>query len=327
VLSLALGGSFSLAAHTQRRMAQIPACMAMTEEDVKMMLACQVHLGTVNVDAAMQYYVYKRRLDGVHLIDLSKTWEKLMLAARIIAGIENPQDIVVVSARPYGQRAILKLAKYLHIQAIAGRYTPGTFTNQIQKKFLEPRLLIATDPRTDHQAIVESGYCNLPVISLCGTDNALDFVDLAIPCNNKGRTSIGLMYWLLTREVLRIKGQLDRKDKWDVMPDLYFFRDVDEKAKAKATAAAAATTVGAPGEAPKAGGEWPTTSETAPEAWPEHTVEGEEWGAEGATAAATAPQTAPWETAAPAPGTTWETPVAVPAPTTAVAAEPTAETK
>jgi small subunit ribosomal protein SAe len=90
---------------------------------------------------------------GVHLINLQKTWEKLVLAARVIVAVENPQDVCAISARPYGQRSILKFAKYTGSQAIAGRYTPGTFTNQIQEKFMEPRLLILTDPRTDHQVI------------------------------------------------------------------------------------------------------------------------------------------------------------------------------
>jgi small subunit ribosomal protein SAe len=88
---------------------------------------------------------------GIFIINVGKTWEKLELAARVIVAIENPQDIIVQSARPYGQRAVLKFAQYTGAQAIAGRHTPGTFTNQLQTTFCEPRLLILTDPRTDHQ--------------------------------------------------------------------------------------------------------------------------------------------------------------------------------
>ena len=221
-------------------MAQCPACMKITPEDVWMLLACQAHIGAVNLDACMAPYVYKTRADGVNIINLHATWEKLLLAARIIAGIENPQDIVVVSQRDYGQRAVLKLAKYLGVHAIAGRFTPGMFTNQIQKRYTEPRLLIVTDPRVDHQAVVEAGYCNLPVIALCGTDSPLRNIDVAIPCNNKGRTSIGLIYWMLTREVLRIKGEIKRSEPWDVMVDLFFYRDPEQKEKEAEVAAPAA---------------------------------------------------------------------------------------
>lgn len=90
---------------------------------------------------------------GIYIINLGKTWEKLQLAARVIVGIENPQDIIVQSARPYGQRAVLKFAQHTGAHAIAGRHTPGTFTNQLQTSFNEPRLLILTDPRTDHQVL------------------------------------------------------------------------------------------------------------------------------------------------------------------------------
>merc|ERR1712072_1353950 len=118
-----------------------------TEDDIQRMLACQVHLGTKNVDFQMEKYTFKRRADGVHVIDLSKTWEKMMLAARVIVAIENPADVCVISARPYGQRAVLKYAQYTGAQYIAGRFTPGCFTNQIQKKFMEPRLLILSSSK------------------------------------------------------------------------------------------------------------------------------------------------------------------------------------
>jgi small subunit ribosomal protein SAe len=130
--------------------------LAMKEEDVQKMLSAYVHLGTKNCDFQMTRSVWKRRNDGIFLINLAKTWDKLMLAARVIVTIENPSDVCVISARPYGQRAVLKYAQYTGAQALAGRFTPGSFTNQIQAKFMEPRLLIITDPRTDSQVAMHS---------------------------------------------------------------------------------------------------------------------------------------------------------------------------
>ncbi|RCV46247.1 hypothetical protein SEVIR_9G521500v4 [Setaria viridis] len=215
-----------------------PRALSQKETDIQMMLAADVHLGTKNCDFQMERYVFKRRTDGIYIINLGKTWEKLQLAARVIVAIENPQDIIVQSARPYGQRAVLKFAQYTGAHAIAGRHTPGTFTNQLQTSFSEPRLLILTDPRTDHQPIKESALGNIPTIAFCDTDSPMRYVDIGIPANNKGRNSIGCLFWLLARMVLQMRGTILPGHKWEVMVDLFFYRDPEE-AKEEEEAAAA----------------------------------------------------------------------------------------
>ncbi|KAL1734746.1 ribosomal protein S2, flavodoxin-like domain-containing protein [Schizophyllum commune] len=245
---------------------KLPSVLSATEEDIQLLLAAQCHIGTKNCDKQMEPYVWKRRADGIHVINIGKTWEKLVFAARIIAAVENPNDVCVISARPYGHRAVLKFAANTGAQAIAGRFTPGSFTNYITRSFKEPRLIIVTDPRVDHQAIREASYVNIPVIALADTDAPLKFVDVAIPTNNKTRHSIGLIWWLLAREVLRLRGTIPRTlDGWNVMVDMFFYRDPDEVEKqqqeeAQAKAAAAAGEEEAAAAAQPGLSQWEVTS-------------------------------------------------------------------
>jgi len=216
---------------------QQPPALSLKEEDVQRFLACSSHLGTRNLNPALERYIYKRRNDGIFIFNLQKIWEKLVLAARIIVAIENPADVCVIAGKAYSQRSVLKFAKYTGATAIAGRFTPGTFTNQIQEKFLEPRLFIISDPTSDRQALRESSYVNIPTIAFCNTDSPLQYVDVAIPCNTKSRVSIGLMWWLLCREVLYLRNtpSLTRGQPWDVMVDLFIYRDPEEEKEQEQT--------------------------------------------------------------------------------------------
>ncbi|CAF2391660.1 unnamed protein product [Rotaria sp. Silwood2] len=184
--------------------------LQLKEDDALKILAAQLHIGSKDVDYQMNTYVWKKkpRNEGSSVINIRKFWEKLILAARAIVAIENPADVCAISCQPQGQRAVLKFAKYTGATAIAGRFTPGSFTNQIQAAFKEPRLIIITNPIVDHQAVSEASFVNIPA--------------------NK---SIGLMWWFLTREVLRLRGEINRQAPWDVMVDLFFYRDPEETEK------------------------------------------------------------------------------------------------
>jgi len=203
-------------------------CLKLSKEDAKLMIAAHCHIGDKNVNFLMKQYVHDTNGNGNNIFQIEKIWQKLLLAARAIAAIETPQDVACVAMRPQSQRACLKFGRYTSAFPFAGRFTPGTFTNQIQRAFREPRLLICHDPRSDHQAILEASYVNIPVIAFCDADCTTRYVDIVIPCNNKNPHSIGLMWWLLTREVMRMRGSISRDVPWDVMVDLFFYRDPED---------------------------------------------------------------------------------------------------
>jgi len=220
-------------------MSQFPPVLSLQEADLKKMLACNVHIGSTNLASGMDRYVHDRNESGNHIIDLRKTWEKLTLAARAIVAVENPKDVCAVGLNasqsrgaPIAQRAVLKFGKYTGARALAGRFTPGTLTNQSQSStFFEPQILVLSDPIKDRQPLMESSYMNIPVIAFTNTNHTLRNVDIAIPCNTEAANSVALMWWFLCREVLRLQGRVTRDKEWDVMVDMFIYRDPEEQEK------------------------------------------------------------------------------------------------
>jgi len=166
-----------------------------------------VHIGTRQKTADMKEYIYKVRNDGLYIIDINKTDKKINIASKFITKF-NPENILVVSVRQYGQKSIRKLSEYTGIKVLDGRFRPGTLTNPSAKGFIEPELLIVTDPLADSQALNEAKNIGIPVVGLCDTNNELKHIDIVIPTNNKGRRALALVYWLLSRAILKENGKI-----------------------------------------------------------------------------------------------------------------------
>lgn len=232
------------------------SALALTASDAKLMLVANVHIGSKNLSHAMRPYIWRRRKDGVCIINIGKTWQKLVLAARVLVAIENPEDILALSGRPAGQRAVFKFAQTVGASYIGSRFTAGTLTNQSQaRRFVEPRVLLVADPIADAQPIRESAYMNIPVIAICDSDAPLRCVDIAIPASNKSNHAIAMIFWLLTREILRMRGEIPRDDHSSIpLVDLFVQRDPEEvkKEQQEREAAAAATAAAAAAAAPAA---------------------------------------------------------------------------
>ena len=199
------------------------------EEDIKNLIIAGCHLGGKKITKQMKKYVYTIRKDGIAIFDVNKIYEKIQVAARIIASVD-PDSVISVSSREAGQRAVYKFSHFTKTQAVTGRWSPGMLTNQTTKKYVEPRLLIVSDPRTDYNAILESSYVNLPVIAICGSDNVLKYVDCAIPCNNRSNYSIAMIWYLLTKAVLEIKKE---EEGFEKNPSAYVNVELEYKKKGK----------------------------------------------------------------------------------------------
>lgn len=170
-------------------------------------LASGVHIGTHICTKHMREFVYRVRPDGLYVLDVRKIDERIRIAARFISRYE-PQKVVATATRQYGQQPVEKYCSLTGCKPITGRIIPGIFTNPRLEWYLEPELVIVTDPRADSQALQEAAEMGIPVVAFVDTDNKTEFVDMIIPANNKGRKSIAFLYWLLARQVLRERGEL-----------------------------------------------------------------------------------------------------------------------
>lgn len=170
-------------------------------------LVAGVHIGTNMCTKFMEKFVYRVRSDGLYILDVRKIDERLKVAGKFLSKFDQSK-IAVVSVRQYGQKPVLKFSQYIGSRPFIGRFLPGSFVNPHLSTYFEPDVVIVTDPRVDHQAVKEAAEIGIPIVALADTDNKTSYVELIIPANNKGRKSLALLYWVLTRQVLREKGLL-----------------------------------------------------------------------------------------------------------------------
>lgn len=176
-------------------------------------LTSGVHIGTQQKSEDMRRFIAKVRTDGLYVLDVKHSDTRIRVAANFLARYD-PQAILAVSARQYGQKPVRLFAKTVNARELAGRFIPGTMTNPKLFGFYEPELLLVTDPAADIQALHEAVNINIPVVGLCDTNNETRDVDVVIPTNNKGRRSLAVVYWLLTREVLKARGEMKSDEEY-----------------------------------------------------------------------------------------------------------------
>lgn len=170
------------------------------------------HIGTKIRTKYMEPFIYKVRNDGLSVLNVKKIDERVAIATKFVSQFEA-KDILVVCRRENGWKAAQLFSKLTGIRALAGRYRPGLLTNPGLDTFTEAKLLIVVDPWPDKNAIMDAVKVGIPVIALCDTNNESNFIDLVVPCNNKGKKSLGLFFWVLAREYLKNKGLIKSEEE------------------------------------------------------------------------------------------------------------------
>ena len=181
------------------------------------------HIGTKFKSGDMRKYIYKTRKDGLKVLDVQTLDDRLKLAAKFIA--HYPKDkVVVVSRRAYGQTPAKIFAQSVGGTAIVSRFVPGTFTNPECTHYIEPAAVIVVDPEVDNQAIEEATNIRVPVVGMASTNNSLKNIDIAIPINNKGKKSLALAFWVLSKEILRGRGEIKSDDEFTKKVDDFEYK-------------------------------------------------------------------------------------------------------
>jgi len=171
------------------------------------LLSAGIHIGTRMKTKDMEQFIYRVRPDGLFVLDVKKTDERIRIAAKFLSRFE-PSRIAVATARLYAHEPAKKFCEVTGATPIVGRFIPGLLSNPLYPNRIEPNVLIVSDPRADSQAVKEAASAGIPVIALCSTDNEFSGIDLVIPTNNKGRRALAVIYWLLARQILRERGEL-----------------------------------------------------------------------------------------------------------------------
>jgi small subunit ribosomal protein S2 len=171
------------------------------------MLSAGVHIGTRMKTRDMEPFIYRVRPDGLFVLDVQKTDERIRVAAKFLARFE-PAKVAVAASRLYAHEPVRKFCELTGAIPIIGRFIPGLLSNPLYANRIDPEVIVVSDPRADTQAVKEASRVGIPIVALCSTDNEFSGVDLIIPTNNKGRRALAVIYWLLARQVLRERGEL-----------------------------------------------------------------------------------------------------------------------
>ncbi len=193
----------------------------------KMILSTGIRVGTPIKTKFMASFITRANPEGLYILDISKTLARIDVAAKFIGRV-SISNVAVTSSREYGKTPVEKFCELTGARGIFGRFMPGTFTNPSLPKYLEPEIVIVTDPQADEQAVLESTRAGVPVIALANSDNITSKVDIVIPTNNRGRKALATVYWLLTKEVLKKQGKIKSDSEMPLTIDDFEAKLVEE---------------------------------------------------------------------------------------------------